>query len=144
MANHYPQNKIWRNTSTQFMKATKITNVNFVANHFPTDKIWRNTSTKFMKGCLKYRETMYSYIIPHIVLNTNINTLHSTSKFSTVSVERNVGYGYSQGEFISLYIKSATQCFHFDQKKHPKYIQCKDVASRDFGSFFIYLLTSVL
>ena len=95
-----------------------------------------------MKGCLKYRETMYSYIIPHIVLNTNINTLHSTSKFSKVSVERNVGY--SLGEFISIYKKSATQCFPFDQKKHPKYIQCKDVASRDFGSFFIYLLTSVL
>ena len=101
-----------------------------------------------MKGCPKYEKTMYFCIIFHNVLNTNTNTLHSTSKFSTVSVERNVGY--SLGEFISLYKKSATQCFHFDQKKHPNYIQCKDVALRDFGGnckildLFIYLLTSVL
>ena len=93
---------------------------------------------------------MYSCIILHNVLNTKSTTLHSTSKFSTVSVERNVGYGYSQGEFISIYKKSATQCFPFDQKKHPNYIQCKDVTLRDFGGnckildLFIYLLTSVL
>ena len=74
---------------------------------------------------------MYSCIILHNVLNTKSTTLHSTSKFSTVSVERNVGY--SLGEFISIYKKSATQCFPFDQKKHPNYIQCKDVTLRDFG-----------
>ena len=34
----------------QFMKATKITNVNFVVNHLLKQEVWRNTSTQFIKA----------------------------------------------------------------------------------------------
>ena len=50
VANHFLMQATWRNTSTQFMKATKITNVNLVANHSPELTLWRNICTQFMKA----------------------------------------------------------------------------------------------
>ena len=49
VANHSLWQVLWRDTSTQFMKATQITNVKLVVNYFLMPDIWRTTSTQFMK-----------------------------------------------------------------------------------------------
>ena len=48
-AQNFCKQCIWKDTSIQFMKVTRITNVFLVANHFPMHIIWKSTSTQFIK-----------------------------------------------------------------------------------------------
>ena len=68
VANNFLKYKIWRHTSTLFMKATKITNVNRVANHFLKLEVWSTTFVKFTKITIAWKlpqtqETENCYIV---------------------------------------------------------------------------------
>ena len=73
----------WRHISTQFMKDTKITNVNTVANHFRMQEIWKNTSIQSIKAakitnvkCVENRflmQEVWKIILTKSIQVTNTN-----------------------------------------------------------------------
>ena len=63
------------------MQTTMITNVNLVENHFLQQDLWRNTSTQFMKGQKDFKcESCGKSFSQTGDLKRHINTIHEGHK----------------------------------------------------------------